>query len=167
MAAYNFKDITGKRFGYLVVIRRGRNYRTSATWICRCDCGTEKEIRGHDLRSGHIVSCSCQRNRNRNRRTHGMSRTAEYKAWRDMLARCARPTNKSFKNYGGRGIKVCQRWRDRFENFLADMGRKPSPELSIDRINNDGNYKPGNCRWATLKEQNNNQRPRRRQKTAA
>jgi hypothetical protein len=88
-------------------------------------------------------------------------RSSEYNCWGSMIARCTNPNDPGWKNYGGRGIRVCERWRNSFENFLADMGLKPSPGLSIERVENDGNYEPGNCRWATRKEQRANQRPRR------
>lgn len=106
------------------------------------------------------VQCSGKSSPGDQSKTHGMTYTSEYTTWLSMKDRCLRTKNKKYKDYGGRGITVCERWRDSFENFLADMGRKPSANLSIDRINNDGNYEPGNCRWATQLEQVRNRRPR-------
>src|SRR5262245_37499727 len=130
-----FKDITGQRFGNLVAIRRV-NVHGRAIWLCRCDCGTEKEIYGTDIRMGRTVACGCRRGGP----IHRKAKTPEHSAWVSMIARCERPTHPAFKNYGGRGIKVCKRWRESFETFLADMGRKPSAGLTLDRIDNDGNY---------------------------
>lgn len=143
---------------------RGKDACGNIIWQCRCDCGVEKVIRGYHLRNGHSRSCGClQKEITRRRATHGhcknRTETAEYRAWCSMRDRCYRPTQSSFKNYGARGIKVCDRWSS-YEHFFADMGSKPSPKYSLDRINNDGDYEPSNCRWATRSVQSANQRPR-------
>jgi hypothetical protein len=150
-------DLTGQRFGRLQVVgpahvdRHGNRH-----WSCRCDCGTEiTKVRGN-LVNGWTKSCGClQREVGKNNRTHGMRHTPEYEAWCNMRGRCFDPKNSAYKRYGGRGIMVCKRWL-KFENFIADMGLRPSPKHSLDREDNDGNYTPKNCRWATKKQQNDN-----------
>lgn len=158
-------DLTGQRFGRLVVVCRaandGRGKQTC--WLCRCDCGRESSPRAGSLKNGNTTSCGCAKtDSSRARRTHGGAvggrLTPEYTAWRSMLARCHRPTNCAWANYGGRGITVCPKWRASYAAFLADMGPRPSPIHSLDRIDNDGNYEPGNCRWATNGEQSRNTR---------
>lgn len=156
------KDIKGQRFGKLVVLSYvGQNKFRKAEWRCQCDCGKTTVTTGGGLRSGNTTSCGCyQREANK---THGESRvnSKEYKAWGEMLSRCRNSNGKAYHNYGGRGIKVCTRWL-LFVNFLADMGRKPTPQHSLDRYpNNNGNYEPGNCRWATKKQQDTNRRQTR------
>lgn len=134
---------------------------------CRCDCGTEKDIRYRHLYSGHTRSCvpcsgdkvaKAKTKHGCNRRKAGRSPT--YHSWSMMIQRCTNPNLPRYPDYGGRGIRVCEAWLS-FQNFLSDMGERPSRFYSIDRIDNDGHYQPGNCRWATVKEQNSNQRPRR------
>lgn len=157
------RDITGRRFGRLVAIRPvGKDIHRNILWLCRCDCGGTRIIAASPLISDCYHSCGCLKNQGHVRHGYGRkgaNRRAEYNIWQNMLKRCNNPGDKAYKNYGGRGIKVCKRWL-RFENFLADVGNRPHPKLTIDRTNNDGDYKPSNVRWATRRQQRLNQRPR-------
>ncbi len=158
-------DMTGRRFGRLTVIERDHSASGGPAWCCLCDCGNAASVRGKDLRRGMTESCGClQRERSASaHRTHGEGRnghrSAEYQIWAGMLSRCLYAGDTNFAKYGARGITVCDRWR--YACFLADMGRRPTPKHSIDRIENNGNYEPGNCRWATASEQMRNTRRQR------
>ena len=144
-------NLTGQRFGrWLVGDRAERKGRHGEVyWWCRCDCGAHREVQASGLRNGKNTSCGCA---SRDRTTkHGMERTATYTCWAQMKARCQNPKHASYPGYGGRGIAVCDRWQD-FPAFYADMGEKPEG-MALDRIDNDGDYEPGNCRWADQKTQ--------------
>lgn len=164
----NFIDLTGQKFGRIRVGQFIGRVKfpsgVSATkWRGQCECGNPWEGLGRDLRKGTTQSCGClHREITSARVVHGFTRngihTPEYRAWRSMFSRCSNPKVYNYNNYGGRGIKVCGRWRESFENFLTDMGLRPSPKHSIDRINNDKDYSKGNCKWSTKAEQSRNRR---------
>ena len=154
-------DLVGQRFGRLTVIAFESMSKSGARWNVRCDCGMKRIIRRKHLTGHATQSCGCFRKecariRAREHIVHGMSGTLIYQLWSSMKARCTNPRDPGWRRYGGRGITVCRRWRT-FDNFLADMGTKPAGK-SIDRLNNDGDYEPSNCRWATPKQQANNRR---------
>lgn len=163
-------NLVGQRLGKLTVLRlAGVNDHGRRLWECRCDCGATVIVRA-DLSRHPVRSCGCAGRAFRIDQItrHGEAalarKTPEYRAWVNMIHRCENQTQKDFRNYGGRGIRVCPEWRADYSVFLAKVGRRPSPSHSIDRIDNDGNYEPGNVRWATKREQRANQRFVRRQR---
>lgn len=157
--------LSGARFGRLTAINRVCGQRRTR-WLCQCDCGNTKIILTDSLRSGRTKSCGCLWKEamaavhTKHGHARANHRSSEFMTWAAMVDRCSNPNHADFANYGGRGIKVCKRWL-KFENFLADMGKRPAGQ-SLDRKNNNGIYSKRNCRWATSRVQNNNRRPRRR-----
>lgn len=153
-------DLTGKRYGKLTVIRRyPEDCNGHPAWECICDCGNRKIVEGALLRYGVVKSCGCLRaEQNRNTKTtHGMAKSKLYAVWNNMKRRCYKEKTESYKRYGARGIIVCDEWRNSFESFKKWADESGYQDgLSIDRIDNDGNYCPENCKWSTVKEQNNN-----------
>lgn len=144
--------MTGLTFGRWTVVSASPGHVPGAIrkWTCLCSCGTTRDVEGASLRRGQSTSCGCMRRSNK-------SRTRLYFVWRGMRNRCYDAQGTAFMDYGGRGITVCARWLASFEDFVADMGPRP-PGTSLDRIDVDGNYEPGNCRWATKEQQDNNKR---------
>jgi len=156
-------DLTGQRFGHLVAQWPIGRRCKRIVWLCLCDCGKTSVVFALNLRRMTSASCGCQSSRatlGARLTTHGQTYTPTYKSWKCMLYRCANPNHEHWEYYGGRGIRVCERWL-KFANFFADMGARPMGR-SLDRINNDGNYEPGNCRWSTRSEQRLNCRVKRR-----
>lgn len=153
------KNRVGHKYGALTVIEfAGLNKIGQANWLCRCDCGTQKVIFGGNLNSGHTTSCGCLKGLWKHGDNQTGARTPEYQAWAGMISRCQNPKNSHYRIYGGRGIKVCESWKT-YTNFIHDVGRRPSPKHSIDRWpDKNGDYEPGNVRWATIMEQQSNTR---------
>ena len=152
-------DLTGFVFSRFTVLSYAGKSAGKSNWLCICVCGTQKVVRGSHLTGRKTRSCGCLELQllSERSKTHGMSKTRPYRIWRDMINRCHYEPYPERHLYGGRGIEVCQRWRDSFESFIADMGL-PESHLSIDRIDSNGNYEPGNCRWSDAKTQASNRR---------
>jgi hypothetical protein len=158
------EDLTGLKFGRLTAISKVdpivRSNRKRTAWLCKCDCGNVIQTLAESLKDGNTKSCGCIQKDGTLKKnySHGESRriTHEYKSWQKMKSRCYCKTDAKYPRYGARGIVVCDRWLGSYESFLKDMGRRPESKWSIGRINNDGNYEPGNCRWETRSEQAQN-----------
>lgn len=153
---YQIRDLTGQVFGKLTAVSLDGRIRRGAAWLCRCECGNFKTVSTIHLRSGGTVSCGCHRSRQGR-----LSSLPEYKCWKAMMSRCYHAHNEYYHYYGGRGISVAERWHS-FPLFLEDMGPRPNPSLTLDRIDVNGDYEPGNCRWATWLQQQRNRRGQRK-----
>jgi hypothetical protein len=154
-------DLTGQTFSRLLVLNYVVGFNESY-WRCMCVCGRETIVRARSLKSGLSQSCGCLRaDRVRaSLQTHGLVQSPEYAIWRAAKSRCHNPNSGQYKDYGGRGIRMCDEWRYDFAAFYAHIGQRPAPELTLDRINNDGHYEPGNVQWATRTQQIHNRRKR-------
>ena len=158
-----YKEITGQKFGKLTAIKldhiQKKSNGTRHFWLCQCDCGKELIVEKYCLTSGHTKSCGCLKI---GTPTHGLTKTRIYRTWCRMKERCYRVKNNRYQNYGGRGIKVCDEWKNDFMSFYNwAMAHGYTDNLTIDRINVNGNYEPNNCRWITTKAQNNNRKSNR------
>lgn len=160
-------DLTGKRFGKLTAIRKHSSIKNRVHWEFICDCGNSHVADGSSAKSGGTNSCGCTHIESAKRNgkltkgpisKHRLSHTPEYAVWKAMKQRCGNPNDAGYKHYGGLGVSVCERWKESFDNFIQDMGFRPSDLHSIDRTNPYGNYEPENCRWVTLDVQANNKR---------
>lgn len=155
------KTVIGDRFGRLEVLEpRGMDHARKFMWLVRCECGTEKVVRDNGLRTGNSKSCGClNREETAARNTkYGLGTTPESQVWRDMRKRCLNPRDPNYPNYGGRGIKIAPEWEDDFLKFLGDVGYRPDPKETLDRIDNSKGYEPGNVRWVSMKVQQRNKR---------
>lgn len=168
LVGHRFKDISGQVFGRLTVLGPcGYTTEGQARWTCRCECGKTTEVGGGKLRRGTTRSCGCLSvettvaRSTKHNLAHRGKVIPEYRVWNTMKLRCNNPKITGYKDYGGRGISVCQRWRDSFADFIADMGRRPTSRHTIERADTNGNYEPSNCSWQTYAVQNRNRRDNR------
>ena len=168
-----FEDLTGKLFGRWRVIQEASprvqpSGRRQTMWQCLCECGSVKDVAANSLSKGVSRSCGCLNADLASQRveTHGLSKTSEYKTWQNIKSRCYEPKSRGFENYGGRGIEVCDRWLESFENFHEDMGNKPSKGHSIERVDVNGNYCADNCLWIEKGRQSRNQRKKKNNKSS-
>ncbi len=161
------RDLTGQVFGRLTVVEFAGHIvaktQRNASWRCRCECGGEIVTRAQWLQRGNVISCGCRQVEIRSavgdqQRTHGMFRSPEYTVWQNMKKRCLDTSYRRYPDYGGRGVTICARWLESFQNFIDDMGPRPSPKHSIERKDNAGNYEPSNCCWAARVVQDRNKR---------
>ena len=156
-------DMLNKTFGKLTVLKRVENYKDGhIKYLCKCDCGNETTITGRDIRTSKIRSCGClqkeRKGENSNLYKHGLRNTPEYKTWASIKTRCYNKNSENYKNYGSRGIMMCDRWLNSPVTFIEDMGKRPNSDYSIDRIDVNGNYEPSNCRWVSKSDQAINRR---------
>lgn len=154
------RNIAGHKFGKLTVLSFCHAGNRSA-WLCLCECGKERVVRHNNLMSGNTTSCGCSRKITcipPRRKPSGFMKYPEYGVWRAMKQRCNNPNNPFYKNYGGRGIIICKEWNESFGSFILAVGRRPTKSHQLDRINNNGNYEPSNCRWATPSQNGRNRR---------
>ena len=166
----SFIDLTGRIFGRLTVLKQSQNISGRVAWTCQCECGNQKNALSKKLLNGKALSCGCKSREwvssfggnfvdkamltvRKHNHAANYQRTPEYSVWASMKQRCNNPKSTGWEKYGGKGIKVCQAWDENFVSFLSDMGNKPSPNYTIDRLNPLGDYEPGNCRWATKQQQ--------------
>lgn len=169
---WNYQDLTGNKYGRLTVIKMLPGYKSRRTYVeAICVCGNKTIVEKYSMKVGRVKSCGCLNIENRT--THNLSKTRQYRIWQNMIQRCTNKNNKKYYLYGGRGIRVCDRWLESFQNFHDDMGeifndhikKHGENNTTIDRINSDGNYEPNNTRWATFSVQNQNLKPRKNKKT--
>lgn len=158
--AFKLQDITGRRFNYWTVVSYSHRANHLSWYLCKCECGAEKLVPSQNLKNGRSKSCGCFRKvyLSKLRRQYSIQVKSEVSVWNGMKSRCRNKRDRIYKHYGGRGIKVCDRWLNSFDAFIEDMGRRPSKKHSIDRIDVNGDYEPSNCRWTTQKEQARNTR---------
>lgn len=159
------QDLTGKKFKWWSVVCRASRVSSKgeAYWKCVCECGAEREVRGTALRQGKSTNCGCRTPEliSKKLTIHGWRKHPLYKRWKQMIRRCHNPADSGYRIYGGRGIRVCYRWRTSLESFLSDLGNPPTPDHTIERIDNNRGYEPGNCRWCHKTEQAKNTRATR------
>lgn len=158
-----YRDLRHKVFGKLTVLNRAPNKGLATRWVCRCECGNIRLVAANSLTRGATTSCGKEICHSNYRHGHTLKsiKSSTWSSWHDMLSRCYKPKTKAYKNYGARGICVCDKWKTSFDAFLEDMGEAPKG-YTLDRVDNNGDYEPGNCKWSTMQEQATNRRPNSR-----